>query len=176
MWTCDAAAAVAVVAALAVGCSNAPTRQDRGISAGPAPSDPVTRPTQLTAPPPPPLDGAGPDEGHASPSPPDASSAQQARTRAGAFMRAFARTDLPQQQWWNGLAGSFTPAARAIYQSTDVVNVPVHKVVEGSARLRSGTTKFRAEVTVDTDAGIYTVTMIRAGGAWLVDRATPPKS
>lgn len=90
--------------------------------------------------------------------------------------RAFARTDLPQQQWWDGVAGYFTPAASAIYQSTDVANVPVHKVVEGSAKLRPSSTKFRAEATVDTDAGTYIVTMIRAGGEWLVDRATPPKS
>lgn len=134
-----------------------------------------TRPSTSPAPAPPPLDDAGPDEGDASPTPPDADSAQQARTGAVAFMRAFARTDLPQQQWWDGLAGYFTPAARAIYQSTDVANVPVHKVVEDSAKLRPGATKFRAEVTVDTDAGTYTVTMIRAGGDWLVDRATPPK-
>lgn len=147
------------------------------ISSPPAATAPTaaTRASTNPAPAPPPLDDAGPHEGNVSPAPPDASSAQQARTRTGAFMRAFARTDLPQRQWWDGLAGYFTPAARAVYQSTDVANVPVHKVVEDSAELRPGTTKFRAEVTVDTDAGTYTVTMIRAGRDWLVDRATPPK-
>ena len=174
--------AVALSAAAVSGCGTTP-----GTFSGRTPAASTSPPATLSPSPtsgspstqanaaPPPLDGVGPDEGDASPTPPDASSAQQAQTRAGAFMRAFARTDLPQQQWWDGLAGYFTPAARAVYQSTDVANVPVHKVVEGSAHLRAGATKFRAEVTVDTDAGTYTVTMIRAGGTWLVDRATPPK-
>lgn len=133
-------------------------------------------PSPSRPPAPPPLDGAGPGEGEASPIPPDVDSAEQAQARATAFMRAFARTDLPQQQWWAGVGGYFTPAAAAIYQSTDVANVPVHQVTEGSAQLLPGTTKFRAEVSVDTDNGAYTVTLIRAGGTWLVDRATPPKS
>ncbi len=143
----------------------------------PASPDISSRPGSTSAAPaPPPLDDAGPDEGNASPAPPEADSAQQARSRATALMRAFARTDLPQEQWWDGVAGYFTPAARPIYQSTDVANVPVHKVVEGSAQLLPDSTKFRAAVTVDTDNGAYTVTLVRADGDWLVDRATPPKS
>lgn len=91
-------------------------------------------------------------------------------------MRAFARTELPQQQWWAGVAGYFTPAAQPVYESTDVANVPVHRVDEGSAKLLPGTTKYRAQVAVDSDDGTYTVVLIRADGQWLVDRATPPRS
>jgi len=106
--------------------------------------------------------------------PPEGESAEQAQSRATAFMRAFARTDLPQQQWWDGVAGYFTPAAWPIYRTTDVANVPVHKVVEDSATVLPGSTQYRAEVSVDTDAGTYTVMLVRAGEDWLVDRATPP--
>jgi hypothetical protein len=127
-----------------------------------------------TAPAPPPPDAAGPAEG-APPAIPDAAAATRARTRATAFLRAFARTDLDQAAWWNGVAGYFTPAAASIYHYTDVVNVPVHQVVEGSARLAPDTTPYRAQVTVRSDIGTYTVTLIRAGGDWLVDRATPPQ-
>lgn len=173
-------AALLSVAALA-GCGQQPERSSTPAEypayAQPASPDLPSRPSRASpAPAPRPLDDAGPDEGNASPTPPDADSAQQAQSRATAFMRAFARTDLPQEQWWDGVAGYFTPAARPIYQSTDVANVPVHQVVQGSAQVLAGTTKFRAEVTVDTDDGAYTVTLVRACGHWLVDRATPPTS
>jgi hypothetical protein len=113
-------------------------------------------------------------EPEAAPAPPDPAAAEQARTRATAFLRAFARTDLDQQAWWNGVADYFTPAAAAIYRSTDVANVPVHTVEEGSARLLPDTTRYRAEVTVGTDIGTYTVVLLRADDDWLVDRAVPP--
>jgi hypothetical protein len=135
---------------------------------------PAASAATTTAPAPPPPDAAGTAEG-APPVVPDAAAATRARTRATAFLRAFARTDLDQAAWWNGVAGYFTPAAASIYHYTDVVNVPVHQVVEGSARLAPDTTPYRAQVTVRTDIGTYTVTLIRAGGDWLVDRATPPQ-
>lgn len=123
---------------------------------------------------PPPLDDAGPTE-PATLATSDPASAEQARTRATAFLRAFARTDLDQQAWWAGVVGYFTPAAAPVYRSTDVANVPVHRVVEGSAELLPGTTRYRALVAVGTDVGAYTVTLVRAGGDWLVDRAAPPQ-
>lgn len=104
---------------------------------------------------------------------PDAAS--EAEDRATAFLRAFARTDLAQDAWWTGIEGYFTPQARAIYEATDVANVPVSSVVEDSARfLEDTSTPYRTEVAVDTDAGTYTVVLVRADGAWLVERATPP--
>jgi len=123
-----------------------------------------------------PVDDADPTAGDGAPTAPDAASAAAALTRATAAMRAFARTDLAQADWWAGVSGYFTPAAGTAYKSTDVANVPVHAVTEGSAKLLPGSTGYRAEVTVDTDAGTYTVTLIRADADWLVDRAEPPKS
>ena len=122
---------------------------------------------------PPPLDDAEDDSG--APVAPPAESAAAARARATAFLRAFARTDLDQQAWWNGVEGYLTPAAAPVYRPVAVENVRVHQVKEGSARLLPGSTKYRALVAVGTDIGTYTVTMIRAGGDWLVDRATPPR-
>lgn len=140
-----------------------------------APTSPAAAATTSAAPAPPPLDDDGPTEA-ASPATPDPASGEQALVRATGFMRAFARTELPQQQWWAGVAGYFTPAAQPVYESTDVANVPVHRVDEGSAKLLPGTTTYRAQVAVATDDGTYTVVLIRADGQWLVDRATPPRS
>lgn len=124
---------------------------------------------------PPPLDDAGPTTVPLQSARPDPTSGGQARARATAFLRAFARTDLNQETWWRGVEGYFSPAASAIYGATDVANVPVHHVTEGSAKLLPETTKYRAEVAVDTDIGTYTVVLIRAESTWLVERAVPPK-
>ena len=170
------AAALASAAALtACGQNHIRTGPAETGSQQPATVPEAGRPAATTtAPAPPPPDAAGTAEG-APPATPDVAAATRARTRATAFLRAFARTDLDQAAWWNGVAGYFTPAAASIYHYTDVVNVPVHQVVEGSARLAPDTTPYRAQVTVRTDIGTYTVTLIRAGGDWLVDRATPPQ-
>jgi hypothetical protein len=169
------AAALASAAALtACGQDHIRTGPARAGSQQAATVPEAGRPVATTTAPAPPPDAAGTAEG-APPATPDAAAATRARTRATAFLRAFARTDLDQAAWWNGVAGYFTPAAASIYHYTDVVNVPVHQVVEGSARLAPDTTLYRAQVTVRSDIGTYTVTLIRAGGDWLVDRATPPQ-
>lgn len=154
-----------------------PTSSSAPTPATPSPAATASVSPTPTArvPAPPALDDAGPVEVR-TPATPDDGSAEQAQDRAVAFMRAFARTDLEQQAWWDGVAGFFTPAAAPVYRSTAVENVPVHQVVEGSGRLLPGTTKYRAQVAVQTDIGSYTITMIRADGQWLVDRATPPPS
>lgn len=147
----------------ATASQQAPTRSpDRSATATPAAS---SAPASVD-------DGATDDT---APGGPDAPAAAQALTRATATMRAFARTDLNQDAWWAGVRGYFTPAAEPIYKSTDVQNVPVHQITEGSAKLLPGATPYRAEVAVGTDNGIYTVTLIRADGDWLVDRTEPAK-
>ena len=170
-----------VVAAVVAGCAQT------GATTTAAESPPAAATTSTTPPPsssaepsfsaqpaPPPLDDAGPTEPEAAPATPDPAAAEQARTRATAFLRAFARTDLDQQTWWNGVVGYFTPAAAAIYRWTDVANVPVHQVDEGSATVLPGTTRYRAQIAVGTDIGPYTVVLLRANDDWLVDRAVPP--
>lgn len=168
-------ATVVTVAGLS-GCSghSNPTPTTTASSSPPAPTVPATTTVEPTDPVPPPLDDDGPTSNpHAAA--PSHTLTDQARVRGTAFLRAFARTDLPQQQWWAGVSGYFTPAALAAYEGTDVANVPVHKITEGSAKLVRGSTKYRAQVTVKTDIGVYVVTLIRADNEWLVDRSTPPK-
>jgi hypothetical protein len=172
--------AVAVaVAVLLAACGHSPS----STVGSPSHQAPTVAPTAAqstsatgadTDPVPPPLDDNGPT---ANPdvAKPSKTAAGQARTAATAFMRAFARTDLAQQQWWDGVSGYFTPDAAAAYEGTAVANVPVHSITEGSAKLVRGSTKYRAQVTVKTDIGTYTVTLIRADDQWLVDRSTPPK-
>ena len=91
-------------------------------------------------------------------------------------MRAFARTDLGQTEWWNGIRSYLTPASVDAYVSTDVTNVTVGKVLEGNARVLPTTTRWRAEVDVTTDTGIWQVALVRADGDWLVERAIPPRT
>jgi hypothetical protein len=166
---------LALVVAAVAGCAQTAATTAAG-SPPPAATTASTTPppSWSAAPAPPPLDDAGPTEPEATAATPDPAAAAQARTRATAFLRAFARTDLDQQTWWNGVVGYFTPAAAAIYESTDVHNVRVHQVEEGSATLLPDTTRYRAQVAVDTDAGAYTVVLVRADDEWLVDRAIPP--
>ena len=104
---------------------------------------------------------------------PDRDSQGEAVTIATTFMRAYAATNLPQDQWWLGIRAFLSPAAAAAYKYTDVANVPVHRV-EARGVLDKTATRYRAPVKVKTDDGTYTVVLIRAGGNWLVDRATPP--
>lgn len=107
----------------------------------------------------------------ASPPPLGSTSAQQAKQQATAFLRAFGRTDRGQQSWWQGVRGFLTPAAVQAYAPTAVEQVPVRTVTEGSARLRHGSTTYRAQVDVTTNAGVWTVTLVPAQDRWLVERA-----
>ncbi|MGL5830477.1 MAG: hypothetical protein ACRC0L_13055 [Angustibacter sp.] len=96
-----------------------------------------------------------------------------AKSRAAGFLQAFGRSDLSQAAWWSGVAGFFTPASAPIYESVDVANVPFRRVDDSSAKIRSGTTQFRALVDVKTDSGWYTVVLLWADETWFVDRYTP---
>lgn len=163
----------AAVAVGLVGCGRSPESPPVVTAApGPAPTGSVavsTSPASVPLP----LDDGGPTDAGAAGAP-GPRSVGEARARAEAFLRAFARTDLSQQQWWAGVSGYFTPAAAPVYALVDVAQIPVHQIVENSAAVRAGTTRYRALVSVRTDAGTYTVTLLRGGEAWLVDRVTPP--
>ncbi|WP_380169777.1 hypothetical protein [Jannaschia sp. R86511] len=90
------------------------------------------------------------------------------------FVRAITRTDLPYEQWWAGLAGFLSPDATTIYDNVDPANVPTDPPT-GPGELDPASTQFLATVTVPTDAGPWTVTLLRLDtDRWLVDRATPP--
>jgi hypothetical protein len=96
-----------------------------------------------------------------------------AKSRATGFLQAFGRRDLSQAAWWNGVAGFFTPASAPIYESVDVTSIPFRRIDDSSAKIRSGTTQFRALVDVKTDSGWYTVVLLWADKTWFVDRYTP---
>ncbi len=96
-----------------------------------------------------------------------------AKSRATGFLQAFGRRDLSQAAWWEGVAGFFTPASAPIYESVNVTNIPFRHVNESSGKIRSGTTKFRALVDVNTDSGWYTVVLLWSDQTWFVDRYTP---
>jgi hypothetical protein len=132
---------------------------------GPEASAPSAPPSRQA---PPPDDDADPAS---SPPPLSSTSARQAKEQATAFLRAFGRTDRGQEGWWQGVRGFLTPAAAQAYAPTAVAQVPVHTVNEGSARLRPGSTTYHAEVDVTTNAGVWTVTLVRAQDRWLVERA-----
>jgi hypothetical protein len=154
--------AVVVIATLTACAANPASSSSQQAPTPPAATSPGEAPTATPATEQAPVDDADPTAG-ATPTAPDPASAAA----------AFARTDLAQRAWWAGVSGYFTPAAAAIYASTDVTLVPVHQITEGSAQLLPGSTGYRALVAVGTDAGTYTVTLIRAGTDWLVERTEP---
>jgi hypothetical protein len=116
------------------------------------------------------------DAGQALPTPPphptdDAASDQAALEVGTAAVTAFARPDLPAEQWWAELAPLLSPAATEAYVGTDPAEVPAHAVT-GPAWSGESESTFLALTFVPTDAGDYAVLMVRDGGGapWLVER------
>ena len=95
--------------------------------------------------------------------------------RAGAFLVAFARTDLPQDQWWAVIAPYFTSSSAEVYHWTDVRNVTAHGVDPAGATLLPASTRYIAQVAVPATGGAWTVRLIRVGPQWQVERAAPPE-
>ena len=85
-----------------------------------------------------------------------------AATAAQEVVRAFARPDLEQGEWWRDLGPLLSPSARGIYDSVDVRNVPIHRVT-GTPRIIEASSPYLATVRVGTDGGPYKVLMVRAG-------------
>jgi hypothetical protein len=105
----------------------------------------------------------------------DAAAAEAARATATAAVAAFARPAATPEQWWAALAPMLSPAARSAYAATDPANVPASTVTGPAGEARSSSA-FLATVTVPTDAGVYTVLLVRddTGDRWLVERFRPP--
>lgn len=89
---------------------------------------------------------------------------------------AFARPDVPYEQWWAELAPLMSAQAQVDYQYVDPANIPA-RAVTGAAVLVDETSASIAGVDVPTDVGTYTVTLSRgdAAGPWLVERIAPPE-
>ncbi|MGF1662336.1 MAG: hypothetical protein ACFCVG_07665 [Kineosporiaceae bacterium] len=105
----------------------------------------------------------------------DTEAADAAVATAVAAVTAFARPAAPVDRWWADLAPLLTPAARTAHTGTDPANVPASAVTGPAGPARSPS-PFLATVAVPTDAGTYTVLLVRddAGAGWLVDRLDPP--
>jgi hypothetical protein len=116
-----------------------------------------------------------PSQPPAGPATPDPTAATEAVRRAGAFMAAFARTDLPQEQWWAGIRPFFTVSAVEVYHWTDVRNVTAHDVDPAGATLLPTSTRYIAQVAVPAAGGLWTVTLIRVWAQWQVERTAPPE-
>ena len=139
-------------------------------------AEPVSTPT--TAGP-----GAG-DAGVALPTPPpaptdDAASDQAALTAGAAAVTAFARPDVPAEEWWSELEPLLSPAAVEAYAGTDPAEVPA-RAVTGPPWQGESESPYLALTFVPTDVGDYAVLLVRDGGGapWLVERITlvPPEA
>lgn len=99
---------------------------------------------------------------------------QAAREAATAAVNAFADVDRSADAWWKNLSPLLTPQARAVYEDVDPRNVPVREVT-GAAKVTDESSTLLTEVEVPTDAGAYTVMLVRADGGspWLAEQIRP---
>jgi hypothetical protein len=101
----------------------------------------------------------------------DADDETAAGTTATAFVRAWARPDLDQLTWWEGINETADEAFSQALGSTDPDNIPATKVTgTPTVRLIEG----RAEVTVKTDGPtVLVVLVLDETGAWRVANLLP---
>lgn len=146
------------------------------------PAEPTTR-TSSTTTPSPVAAGTQLDEesggGTVDPKPAPAWNDAQRRAAAEAAAKsvaAFARPGLAADEWWKQLAPLLTEQAQSDYQYVDPANVPARKVT-GPGKVTDESARLAARVEVRTDAGTYTVVLIRQDGAspWLAARFIPPE-
>ena len=93
-------------------------------------------------------------------------------------MTDFARPTLNEKQWANDLARWLTPQATADYSSVDPSNIPASRVTGEATLSVDETNGFGATAAVPTNAGTYTLQLLRTGkdAPWKVNRLTPPAS
>lgn len=103
----------------------------------------------------------------------DAASDQAALTAGAAAVTAFARPDLPAEEWWAELQPLLSPAAVEAYSGTDPAEVPA-RAVTGPPWRGESDSPYLALTFVPTDVGDYAVLLVRDGGGapWLVERIT----
>lgn len=91
---------------------------------------------------------------------------------AVAALAAWARPDLPHDQWWAGLAGYLTAGAREVITMTDPANIPVTSV-EAVELPDEGDTAYVGWIAAQTNDGTWWVLVAwQPDGTWLVDRIT----
>lgn len=91
---------------------------------------------------------------------------------ATAALQAWARPDLPHDQWWSGLSGYLTAGARDVVVLTDPANIPVTSIAAVSLP-DEGQTAYVGWVAAETNDGPWWVLVAwQPDGTWLVDRIT----
>ncbi|TFC01498.1 hypothetical protein E3O42_10310 [Cryobacterium adonitolivorans] len=107
--------------------------------------------------------------------PPDETNTAAAVTVAENLMTAFARPDVDETTWINGLYPHLTQTAGTAYAGTNPAKVPVNEVT-GPGSVVEGATEYALLVIVPTNIGEYIVSLTRQAPTdpWLADRVTPP--
>jgi hypothetical protein len=97
---------------------------------------------------------------------------------AGKALADFARPAVEEKQWTNDLARWLTPQATADYSAVDPANIPASRVTGAATLSVDETNGFGVMAAVPTNAGTYTVQLLRTGkdAPWKVNRLTPPSS
>ena len=108
----------------------------------------------------------------------DQASKDAAVDTAQKAMTDFARPTVAEKQWANDLARWLTPQATADYSAVDPANVPATQVTGPATLTVDETNGYGVMAAVPTDAGTYTVQLLRTGpeSPWKVNRLTPPTS
>lgn len=106
----------------------------------------------------------------------DSAARQGALAAATTAMRTFARPDLTYDSWWDAVKPLMTTQAQQDYSYVDPANIPAAKIT-GPATLLTEGSAYTASVRVPTDAGPYTVLLIRQDGTspWQASLFTPPE-
>ena len=92
-------------------------------------------------------------------------------------LATFAQPDLSADAWWTQMVPLLSQAAAIAYESTDPSQIPVRHVT-GAGRILEGSTDISLIVQVQTDVGLYNVTLIRGSDTepWLADRIRPAQA
>lgn len=90
---------------------------------------------------------------------------------AAAFAAAWARTTLSGPAWLAGLKPWATASLLSSLDGTDPRQVPATRVTGDAALVR--TTATSATVSVPTDGGRISVTLVRTGGTWKANALAP---
>ena len=108
----------------------------------------------------------------------DQASKDAAVDTAQKAMTDFARPGVQDKQWANDLARWLTPQATADYSAVDPANIPATRVTGPATLTVDGTNGYGVMAAVPTDAGTYTLQLLRTGkeASWKVNRLTPPAS
>ncbi|MBG6059745.1 hypothetical protein RCH16_003207 [Cryobacterium sp. MP_M5] len=122
-----------------------------------------------------PTDGLDDGLDIATATPADEASTAAAVTVAEKLMTAFARPDVDETTWINGLYPYLTQSGGAAYANTNPAKVPVSEIT-GAGSVVDGANEYALLVTVPTNIGPYVVSLTRQAPTdpWLADRITPP--